>query len=182
MLAALELADSPPRDGSVIGIVDPEASSSVAEVVDIELDQVQNSGMDAEVTTRHEAELALRQCGLQPTAQRVEVLWRLRQSQTHLSADDLYVVLAGEGKKISRATVFNTLTALKDYQLVNEIIVEPGRVLYDPVMEPHFHFYDVDTHELRDLPAENFGITCLPVLPTGTEFRGLDVVVKISRK
>jgi Fur family iron response transcriptional regulator len=138
--------------------------------------------MPASGNGRQIAEDNLRERGLQPTSQRVEILQRLRQNGTHLSADDLYALLVGEGRKISRATVYNTLNSLKEHRLIKEIVIEPGRVLFDPVTEPHYHFYDIDTHELTDVPAESVGITCLPLLPEGAEFQGLDVVVKISRR
>lgn len=133
-------------------------------------------------TSRDEADQAIRSRGLQPTSQRVEVLWQLHQSGRHLSADELHEGLVRGYSKVSRATVFNTLKLLKDHGLVNEIMIAPGRVLFDPNVEPHFHFYDVDTHELMDVPSETVGITCLPLLPDGASFQGLDVIVKISRE
>lgn len=138
--------------------------------------------MDPTFAQRDTIERALKARGLQATTQRVEVLHHLRASERHLSADDLYAVLVGEKMKVSRATVYNTLNLLKEHGLVNEMVLDPGRVLFDPKTDPHYHFYDVDTHEITDVPADDVGFTCLPVLPEGATFKGIDVVVKISRK
>jgi Fur family iron response transcriptional regulator len=138
--------------------------------------------MDPRFAQRDTIEAALKARGLQATPQRVEVLQHLRASQRHLSADDLYAVLIGARMKVSRATVYNALNLLKEHGLVNEMVLDPGRVLFDPNTDPHYHFYDVDTHEITDVPAEDVGFTCLPILPEGASFKGVDVVVKISRK
>ncbi|MDB5096281.1 MAG: Fur family transcriptional regulator [Cyanobacteria bacterium RYN_339] len=138
--------------------------------------------MDPTFAQRDTVESALKGHGLQATSQRVEVLRRLRASERHLSADDLYAELIGAKMKVSRATVYNTLNLLKEHGLVSEMVLDPGRVLFDPNTEPHYHFYDVDTHEITDVPADKVGFTCLPLLPEGATFKGVDVVVKISRR
>ncbi len=135
--------------------------------------------MDTKLATRSEAEAMLQSRGIQPTPQRVEVLYRLHEHGGHLSADDLYARMAMDTRRVSRATVYNTLQALEKAGLVRQIVIEPNRVLYDGNIQPHHHFYNEATCELMDIPADRVGFLCLPVLPEGTRFAGVDVVVRV---
>ncbi len=136
--------------------------------------------MQAKVTSRQQAEQVLRDRGVQPTAQRVEVLYLLHACHRHIGADELFEQLNEEFSRVSRATVYNTLSLLRDHGLLTEVVVEPGKVLYDGNTQPHYHFYNVDTGAVTDVPVDQVGFTCLPVLPEGTTFRSLDVVIKVG--
>ena len=128
---------------------------------------------------RREIEKLLRDKGIQPTSQRVEVLFHLRMAG-HRTAEDLYEHLNEEFSKVSRATVYNTLNLLKDHGLISEVVLEPGRSIFDANPTGHFHFYNVDTHELIDIPSEDICVTCLPGYPEGKTFLGADVVIRIG--
>jgi Fur family iron response transcriptional regulator len=52
-------------------------------------------------------------------------------------------------------------------------------VFYDPNTEPHHHFYNVDTGELTDIPAEEIRVTGMPRLPAGMVTEGVDIIVRI---
>jgi len=135
--------------------------------------------MNTKFATRSEAEAQLQSRGIQPTPQRVEVLYRLLEHGGHLSADDLYARMVLDTRRVSRATVYNTLQALEKAGLVRQIVIEPNRILYDGNISPHHHFYNEATCELLDIPADRVGFLCLPVLPEGTQFAGVDVVVRV---
>lgn len=143
------------------------------------LDLVYIENMNTKLATRSEAEALLQARGIQPTPQRIEVLYRMHEHGGHLSADDLYARMALDTRRVSRATVYNTLQALEKAGIVRQIVIEPNRVLYDAHTEPHHHFYNEVTCELTDIPSERVGFLCLPILPEGTSFAGVDVVVRI---
>jgi Fur family iron response transcriptional regulator len=136
--------------------------------------------MQEMATSRQQAEQILRDRGVQPTAQRVEVLYLLHTCCRHVGADEVFERLNEEFTKVSRATVYNTLNLLRDRGLLTEVVIGPGKVLYDGNTVPHYHFYNVDTHAVIDVPMTHVGFTCLPVLPEGMTFRGLDVVIKVA--
>ena len=125
------------------------------------------------ILNRAEAAQRLRQKGLAPTAQRVEVLFQLNQGMAHLTPEALHERVNGEYGRASRATVYNTLHMLKAYGLVREVVVAPGRVLYDPNMDPHHHVLDVDTGEVRDLPADDVALATLRGLSKPNRIAGM---------
>lgn len=128
---------------------------------------------------RHAVEILLRERGIQPTSQRVEVLYQLYQ-EGHRTADEIFEVLNLEFSKVSRATVYNTLNLLKEQGMIREVVLEPGRSIYDANAREHYHFYNEDTKELIDIPADQICVTCLPGYPEGKEFRGADVIIRIG--
>ena len=132
-----------------------------------------------QATERHLIERELRDRGMQPTSQRVEVLHHLRMAG-HLTADDLHSALNQEYSRVSRATVYNTLALFKEAGLIKEIVLEPGRSIFDGNFGDHFHFYNEDTKELIDVAADQVSLTCLPGYPEGKEFRGADIVIRIG--
>jgi Fur family iron response transcriptional regulator len=138
--------------------------------------------MSTLVMNRQEAENLLRARGLQPTSQRVEVLYLLHLAGQHMAADDVHARLNLEYSRASRATVYNVLNLFKAHGLVTEVIIEPGKVLYDPNVQPHYHFYNTSTHELSDVSIDTVGFLCLPMLPLGTTFQGVDVIIRIAQE
>lgn len=135
--------------------------------------------MKQPATDKQRIEQELRDRGIQPTAQRVEVLHHLRNG-CHCSADELFELLNEEFSKVSRATVYNTLNLLKEHGLIGEVVLEPGKSIFDANATSHYHFYNVDTKELIDIPADQLCVTCLPGYPEGKEFRGADVIIRIG--
>ncbi len=100
----------------------------------------------------------------------------------HLSADQVLARVATRSASVSKATVYNTLKLFRDCGLVAELIVDPSRVYYDPDPSPHFHFYDIDSGELTDIPATEVCVEGLPPLPAGTVAERLDLIVRIRRR
>lgn len=131
------------------------------------------------VADKHQIEQELRGKGIQPTAQRVEVLYHLRTA-CHQTADELFEILNQEFSKVSRATVYNTLNLLREHGLIGEVVIEPGKSIFDANPTPHYHFYNVDTRELIDIPTDQICVTCVPGYPAGKEFLGADVIIRIG--
>lgn len=129
--------------------------------------------------THHEIEKMLREKGIQPTSQRIEVLYHLYQGG-HQTADELHDKLNAEFSRVSRATVYNTLNLLKEQGLIGEVVLEPGRSIFDANPSEHYHFYNVDTKELFDIPADQICLTCLPGYPSDKRFIGADVIIRIG--
>lgn len=129
--------------------------------------------------TKQEIEQMLRARGIQPTAQRVEVLYDLYQGG-HRTADEVHAMLNQDFTRVSRATVYNTLNLLKSEGLVGEVVLEPGKSIFDANASAHYHLYNVDTHELVDIPVDQICITCLPGFPADKVFLGADVVIRVG--
>jgi Fur family iron response transcriptional regulator len=124
----------------------------------------------------------LRDHDVLPTAQRMEVAELLLRQPQHLSVDQIIDVLRNNGSRISKATVYNSLNLFSKQGLIKEINVDAGRKFYDSTMQPHHHFFHVETGALTDIPPEDVKILEIPPLPTGTEQEGVEVVVRLRNK
>jgi Fur family iron response transcriptional regulator len=125
----------------------------------------------------------LREKGIVPTRQRVEIAQVLLEKHQHLSADQLQSRLAEKGGfEPSRATVYNTLRLFADHGLIREVVVDPQRVFFDSNIGPHHHYFDVERSELSDIPAESLQVSGLPPLPQGAVAQDIEVIVRIRRQ
>ncbi len=122
----------------------------------------------------------LRALGIIPTAQRVHIAGFLLTESQHVSADRLLFEVNKRGcKRVSKATVYNTLRLFTERGLVREVLVDPCKVFYDSNIRPHHHFYNMETGVLSDIPVDQIQLTGLPVLPPRTEAVGVEVIVRI---
>ncbi|HEX6929302.1 MAG TPA: Fur family transcriptional regulator [Gammaproteobacteria bacterium] len=117
--------------------------------------------------------------GISPTPQRLAVAGVLLSGPRHLTADQVHARVNADARKVSVATVYNTLKLFSERGLLREVIVEPGRVFYDSTTGEHHHFYDVTTGELSDIPSGAVYFASLPSVPEGRELAGIDVVIRI---
>lgn len=121
----------------------------------------------------------LRRHNIHPTSQRVIITRLLFAQSTHLSAEDVYRLVNSDKRRVSKATVYNTLGLLADKRVVREVIADPTRIFYDPNTAPHHHFFDVSTGELTDISADQIQVSGLPALPNGAQLEGVDVIVRL---
>lgn len=121
----------------------------------------------------------LRSHGINPTHQRIEIAYALFSRMTHLCADQIMAAVNSKHSETSKATVYNTLNLFVEKKLVREVIVNAGKVFYDPNTHEHHHMYDLDTGELMDIDAADLRITGLPQLPHGLVSEGVDVIVRV---
>lgn len=124
----------------------------------------------------------LKNHGVMPTPQRMEVAEVLLDRAQHLSADQIMDRLRDNGSLVSKATVYNTLKLFSDKSLVREVNVDPTRKFYDSTTHAHHHFYHVDTGRLSDIPADQVSIMSLPDLPDGTEQESVEVLIRVRNR
>ncbi len=124
---------------------------------------------------------SLKAVGLHPTGQRVEIGYVLFGQHVHLSAEEIMQRVNAEYAMVSKATVYNTLGLFVQHGLVREVVVEPGRVLYDSNVSHHHHYYYTDTDDLVDIPAKQFKLVQLPDLPNDTELEEINIVLRVHK-
>ena len=124
----------------------------------------------------------LKECGILPTQQRLEVAEILLEKPQHLAADQIIETLRRQGRRVSKATVYNTLKLFSEYGLVRELHVDASRRFYDSTTHAHHHFFNVETGELRDIPHDQVQILDLPPLPEGTEQASIEVLIRVRDK
>src|SRR5262245_53832214 len=98
-----------------------------------------------------EAEAILARHGVRPTTQRVRVAEILLTAPRHMTAEQILVALRASSRRISKATVYNTLKLFVAQGLARQIYVDPERCVYDSTMSPHHHFQNLDTGEMIDI-------------------------------
>ena len=130
---------------------------------------------------RCEAAALLREHGIIPTAQRIDIAAVLLTRPRHVCAEALQQMLAERGTPVSKATVYNTLDLFARKGLVRELVVDPGRMLYDSNTTDHHHIYDVDTGTLTDVEPGAVEVSALPALPPGMVVEGVDIVIRVRQ-
>jgi len=138
--------------------------------------------MEMQIHTRDNMAELLRQHGINPTHQRIEIAYALFSRHEHLSADQILAIVNTKHNESSKATVYNTLNLFVEKKLIREVIVDPSKVFYDPNTHEHHHFYDVVSGHLTDIDAADFKISGLPQLPAGVITEGIDIIVRIRPK
>ena len=133
------------------------------------------------MSTQDDIEKKLKSFGVSPTSQRNEIAQILFAKPQHLSAEQvLKMVNEQNSSAVSKATIYNTLGLFAKKGLIKEVIVDPSKVFYDSNTSKHFHFYNIDTGALIDIPDNAINFDKLPELPEGTVSSGLEVIVRIK--
>ena len=125
----------------------------------------------------------LRAAGLRPTKQRLAICKMLfdRKETFHFTIENLKKIVEKESKKkISVATLYNTVHAFKKKGYLKEISLKGNKTFFDTNTENHHHFYDEDKFELVDIEDKNISINYLPKTPKGKRIKSVEVLVKIE--
>ena len=117
--------------------------------------------------------------GLQVTSQRLDIAEYVLGRAQHVSADQILAAMRQRGSRVSKATVYNTMNLFSARGLVSTVDVDSDRQYYDSTTEPHHHFYNVDTGELTDIPADQVKLALSTALPQGTEQDGVEIVIRV---
>lgn len=124
----------------------------------------------------------LRSRKVTPTPQRIQIAQTLFAKSCHFSAEEVYVAVNQTRPQVSKATVYNTLGLFVKKGLIREVLVDPSKVFYDSNTSPHYHFYDMDTGEIRDIPSDQVSFKDLPELPSGTRLDSMEVLLRVRRE
>jgi Fur family peroxide stress response transcriptional regulator len=94
---------------------------------------------------------ALKRAGLRLTPQRRAICRALARSREHPTAQALYDQVLPDFPSLSRATVYNTLRALAEAGLVQELgAAGDGAIHYDADPSPHVNLICVRCHRVED--------------------------------
>lgn len=120
--------------------------------------------------------------GIRPTAQRLQIAALLLAAPQHLSADQILGSLRQTGARVSKATVYNTLNLFAARGLIRQLCVDGSRAWFDSNVGPHFHFHDIESGRLIDVPTADVQFARLPAPPPGMEVAGIDLVIRLRKK
>ena len=127
----------------------------------------------------------LRETGLRPTRQRVKICKLLynRETTFHFTINDLVKKISVEvEEKISLATVYNTVHALKTKGYLKEISINTDRSYFDTNISHHHHFFDKSTEELIDLSDEDVEKIQIKKSLLGKKISSVEVLVKVENE
>ena len=125
----------------------------------------------------------LRESGLRPTKQRLAISKVLfnRKETFHFTIDELKKITEKNiKKKISLATLYNTVHAFEKKGYLKEISLKGNKTFFDTNTKTHHHFYDEETMQLTDIKNENISINNLPKIPNGKKIKDIEVTIKVA--
>ena len=94
----------------------------------------------------------LREKGVTVTPQRTAVLEFLWGNPDHPSPDEVYRKVKRRFPYISRATVYNTIKALAEAHVLQEVLVQQEMTRVDANVSQHHHFRCVQCGKVEDMP------------------------------
>ena len=125
----------------------------------------------------------LRVSGLRPTKQRLAVSKILfdRKETFHFTIQKLKKIAEKDSrKKISLATLYNTVYAFKKRGFLKEISLKGNKTFFDTNTKNHHHFYDEDSSQLIDIKNENISINNLPSAPSGKKIKDIEITIRVA--
>jgi Fur family peroxide stress response transcriptional regulator len=127
---------------------------------------------------RSQIEERVRAVGLKLTPQRFAVLDFLVRSREHPTADQISAALNRRFPRASRATIYNTLNALRDAGLVHEVYMDDAVARFDANLDQHHHFVCRICDKLEDVPFEEVGELPTHKLERGHKVENYEIVMR----
>ena len=125
----------------------------------------------------------LRKSGLRPTRQRLKICEVLfdRDTTFHFTINDLTKIISEKlNEKISLATVYNTVHALKNKGYLKEISINSDKSYFDTNTSVHHHFFDEDTNSLIDCDENDLDEIKIKKNITGKKISSVEVLIKVA--
>jgi Fur family iron response transcriptional regulator len=120
--------------------------------------------------------------GIFATAQRRTIARVLYAKNQHITPEQLHALVNQGDERVSKATVYNTLSLFAEKGLVREIHVSSSKTFYDSNTSRHHHFYNLDTGDLIDMKERLVPLFIHQDLPDGTVMETADLVVRVRNK
>tara|TARA_B100001123_G_C14528553_1_gene717285 strand:+ start:51 stop:515 length:465 start_codon:yes stop_codon:yes gene_type:complete len=127
----------------------------------------------------HQAIKKLSDNDIRPTKQRM-ILAKLlfEKGDRHISAEEIYAEVRKEDRKISLATIYNTLKQFTNLGLLKELVIDQNKSIYCTNLDSHYHLYIEDEGKIIDIPKENIDLN-IPEIPACLSLHNIDIIVRI---
>ncbi len=124
----------------------------------------------------------LRSSALRPTKQRVSICKTLfdRKNTFHFTVYDLHRMMLNKNEKVSLATVYNTVHALKKKGYLKEILINAEKSYFDTNISNHHHFLDEETNTLFDLEEKDIDKIKVKKKLPGKKIKSIEVLVRVA--
>lgn len=90
------------------------------------------------------------------TKQRELILNILKQSDRHLTADEIFFLAKLKMPSIAMATIYNNLNAMYELGLINRLHIDGSADCFDKVVERHGHLLCIGCGKITDLKLPDF--------------------------
>ena len=116
---------------------------------------------------------------IRPTKQRM-ILAKLlfEKGDRHISAEEIYNEVQKEDRKLSLATIYNTLNQFTKLGLLKELVIDQNKSIYCTNHDPHYHLYIENEAKIIDIPAKNIDLN-ISEIPACLNFHDIDIIVKV---
>ena len=125
----------------------------------------------------------LRNSGLRPTKQRLQICEVLFDTDKtfHFTINDLDLRIKKQiSKKISLATIYNTVRAFEKKGYLKQIPINSNQTYFDTNISDHHHFYDLKDEKLIDLENSDVGPINILKKINGKKIKSVEVLVKLE--
>ena len=125
----------------------------------------------------------LRNSGLRPTKQRLQICEVLFNTDKtfHFTINDLDLRIKKQiSKKISLATIYNTVRAFEKKGYLKQIPINSNQTYFDTNISDHHHFYDLKEEKLIDLENADVGPINILKKINGKKIKSVEVLVKLE--
>ncbi len=82
----------------------------------------------------------LKENGISPSPQRMQIYEYIATHDTHPTADEIYGAVYKKIPSLSKTTVYNTVRVLAEIGLINELTIDGTEIRYDADTRTHAHF------------------------------------------
>ena len=104
------------------------------------------------------------------------------KGRRHISAEELYDEVKKDDRKISLATIYNTLHSFVEKKILKLVSVKEGKAIFCTNMKNHYHFFNPKTGKLTDIPFQKIQIKKLPKPPKGTKIDNIEITINLNTK
>ena len=93
---------------------------------------------------------------MRKTTERYAILSRIMGINGHFTIEDLQNMINGDGFRVSRSTVYNTVELLIDAKLLRRHVFEGMQAQYERITLPHTHLICTTCKKIKEVRDPNF--------------------------
>ena len=94
--------------------------------------------------------------GMRKTTERYAILNRIMDINGHFTIEELQQMIDGDGFRVSRSTVYNTIELLIEAKMLRRHVFEGMQAQYERITLPHTHLVCTTCGKLKEVRDTNF--------------------------